>query len=258
MIEIGLNIAASVSVILKYYFDHFLEKARHKKLLGLIISLFTIISIWGGFYFQSSKNVNLKIEFNDIKQQYDSIKVFSKQVSDQLRSRDSTIRQKMLEIDSLRRKVSNLSSTSPKLDQTGRIELAPGFSVMSDFEQQIQIARSLVHLGKYDSAYKIAFELSSKNSEFALPYLIMGVVERARKKYSKAEYDLKIALKLGLTKEDSALDYAQLGGIKISLGDLVLSKKYLKKSIELDATSDERQLLLNRLEKDGNFKGIER
>jgi tetratricopeptide (TPR) repeat protein len=247
MLQIVINAAASIAVVLQYLLEHFTEKKPRKRLIGSLIGVFAILGIWGSYSYQKSEASNTTNEFSTIQKQYDSLTILSHELSAQLQTRNLTIEQIKSQNDSLKKKVAELSLVAPKLDPSGRVQLSPGVTLASEFEDRANQARTLYNNGAIDEAYKMASDLTKQAPKFGLPYFIMGTVCAKKQEYAKSIPLLKKAISLGLTKDDEAWAYQNLAVVSIQNNLLQDAISYLKKALNANPNAQNSKTLLDKL-----------
>ena len=144
----------------------------------------------------------------------------------------------------LERQVNNLEVAAPKIGLDGRIEASPSVSFSSDFSGGIARARKLFEEGKLNQAYAIAEDLSKKKNDFGLAYFLMGTVKIQQNDYIDGDNLLQKAIKYGLTNNDMAWAYHNLGVSSLRRNRLQEAHKFLKKCVEINPNMEESKKLL--------------
>lgn len=247
MLNILLNALASAAILLQYLLEHFTESKRRKRLMGLVIGALAISGIWGSYSLQNNETFGVTTRLDSIRIQYDSVKILARDLSLQLRHREEVLRDVSSKYDSLKRKLNIMSSVAPKLDPSGRIELSPGVSVSSEFDEGAKKARDLFDKGNFDEAFRLAQELANKNAEFGLAYFIMGTVDAQKNTYADAKTFLLKAIRLGLTKSDEAWAYHNLGVVSLRQNRLQDAIDYLKRALAANPAMEQSRQLLNQI-----------
>src|SRR5437660_4611295 len=141
MIAMILNLIATFGILLQYFLEQFIEKKRSKRFIGFFILLFAAGGLWGGYYQQQHESDSIAKNLTAIRSQNDTLLI-------QVGNRDAAIKRIQAQNDSLRLEVTTISSVSPKVDPSGRIQLGPGVTVGSAFEAGANQARALFKAGK--------------------------------------------------------------------------------------------------------------
>ena len=171
----------------------------------------------------------------------------NKNLSEKVEELKEVVIEKDNRITELENQVSNLEIAAPKIGLDGRIEASPDVSFSSDFSDGIVKARNLFDEGKLNEAYSIAESLSKKKNDFGLAYFIMGTVKVQQTDYTNGEILLKKAINLGLTNNDKAWAYHNLGISYLRRNQLQEAQTNLRRCVEINPQMEESKKLLNEI-----------
>lgn len=171
----------------------------------------------------------------------------NKLLSNKVEELKTVVVQKDSRISELENQVGNLKIAAPKIGLDGRIEASPGVSYSSDFSEGIYKARKLFEDGNINAAYSIAEELSKKKNDFGLAYFIMGTAKVQQADYNNGDILLNKAIKSGLTNDDKAWAYHNLGISNLRRNQLNDARNYFQKCIDINPNMKESKKLLDQI-----------
>jgi tetratricopeptide (TPR) repeat protein len=174
---------------------------------------------------------------NQLASRIDNLNMFTKENQKSLSEKEEAIYQRTVRLDS--QNVITLEQLTDEEETLSKVIPETDSSYV-----MVQV-KSLYNEGKYDEAYRIAYDLKQKKPDFGLAYFVLGTIEIRKEHYDKGEELLNRAVQLGMPDDDMAWAFYNLGKSSLRKKDYKKARELLEKTIKLKPNMKESRKVLD-------------